>query len=185
MHGWPRKKYTLVAIVTLIIYILIVPNEYTVQFDTNINGVEAVIIWEFVADFNNMKKLNPTIINFTITYDYGSYDNWQYGVYYTEYLSTIPLIKNSADGHYQVKKLQDKSYAIYSNHKTCFIGNIYCLKSNSSFTFNEEISAIIRTYIQETITYECPRILSKLCHNEVMFQRKHIFNNLKRILSKN
>lgn len=61
MTIWRRKKYTIICIIALIAYIMIVPKEYKVQFDSTIKGVGPAEVWEYVADFNNMKFLNPTM----------------------------------------------------------------------------------------------------------------------------
>ncbi|XP_073999281.1 uncharacterized protein isoform X2 [Rhodnius prolixus] len=183
MTIWRRKKYTIICIIALIAYIMIVPKEYKVQFDSTIKGVGPAEVWEYVADFNNMKFLNPTILNFTITSDSGNYDHWEYGVYYTEHLSSFPFILNAAHGHYIVKKLDENVYVILSKHQTCFLGSNMCLASWSKFTFKEDLPNSRNTYCQETVAFECPRILSYVCHEEVLYQRKHIFSNLKKVLS--
>uniref|UniRef100_A0A069DNY1 Uncharacterized protein n=1 Tax=Panstrongylus megistus TaxID=65343 RepID=A0A069DNY1_9HEMI len=183
MSIWGRKKYSLMCLIALLAYTMIVPKEYNIEFDSTINGVKPAEVWEYVADFNNMKFLNPTILNFTITSDFGNYDHWEYGVYYIEHLSSVPFILNAAHGHYVVKKLGDHLYIILSKHKTCFVGSYLCLASSSKFTFKEDLTNSRNTYCQEIVAFECPRIFSYICHNEVLYQRKHIFRNLKKMLS--
>ena len=57
----------------------------------------------------------------------GNYDHWKYSVQYTEHLSHIPIIKNTAHGHFAVKP-EDKGFSINSEHRTCFFSSVGCGK---------------------------------------------------------
>lgn len=56
-----RRKVVLVCIISLVCYVLLSPKEYETSFDGIVPGAEPGFVWEFLADFNNMKKLNPTM----------------------------------------------------------------------------------------------------------------------------
>ncbi|ERL88221.1 uncharacterized protein LOC109544903 isoform X1 [Dendroctonus ponderosae] len=140
--------------------------------------------WEFVADFSNMKFLNPTIIDFTVTDESGTYDHWKYSVQYSENLSHWPHLSNHAIAHFQVRTNDEKDvYFIHSNHRTCLFMGLYCLDSESEFKFFQPKQFSGAT-CEETVFYQCPMFLSYFCKREVAFQRNAIMSNLKKKLAK-
>ncbi|EZA62908.1 hypothetical protein DMN91_003188 [Ooceraea biroi] len=149
---------------------------YQVIFEATINNSNPKHVWEFVADFSNMKKLNPTIEDFNIIAESGNYDHWKYTVQYTEHLSHLPMIRNVAHGHYAVRP-DNNGYVISSKHRTCFFFDFNCLESVSQFRFDED--GTVDTKCIETVQYECPIAFSPLCHREVMYQRREIMKRLK------
>uniref|UniRef100_A0A0A9WGW0 E1B protein, small T-antigen n=1 Tax=Lygus hesperus TaxID=30085 RepID=A0A0A9WGW0_LYGHE len=172
-----RRKFVTVVVVSLLLYIFLSPKVYDVTFDGVVPSVDPTTVCNFLADFNNVKRLNPTIENFSITSDNGDYHLWEYSVFYTEHLSNFPFIKNSAHAHYKVyhTRQPDEECVIESNHRTCFIGRFLCVDSLSKFICREKEKS---TYCREEVNYECPRLASIFCHSEVMFQRRAIFRNL-------
>ncbi|XP_011500016.1 PREDICTED: uncharacterized protein LOC105363910 [Ceratosolen solmsi marchali] len=143
-------------------------------YEATIKHSKAEHVWEFVADFRNMMKLNPTIKQFNIIDDSGNYGEWQYSVEYTERFNYLPMIQNDAQAHFIVTSTK-KNYVIESKHRTCFILRFNCLNTDSEFIF--ESHGEDTNYI-EKLQYECPLLFSKLCHNEVMYQRQEIMKNL-------
>ncbi|XP_014216910.1 uncharacterized protein LOC106645534 [Copidosoma floridanum] len=135
---------------------------------------EPKYVWEYVADFSNMMKLNPTIKEFDIIDESGNYDHWKYSVKYTERLSHFPIVQNTAHGHYSVKP-KAVGFVIESKHRTCFLMGMSCLNSYSEFIFVPEGKS---TKCIEKIDYECPLIFSSICRKEVTFQRQEIMKNL-------
>lgn len=134
-------------------------------------------------------------MDFNIIEDKGNYKHWEYTAEYTEFLSNFPSIKNKAVGKFIVKP-EGKEYAIYSTHNTCFF-NAYCckstilscsklllilhcyfliVKSTSEFRFSSTSQS--KTVCKESISFQCPYFLAKLCTSEVMYQRATIRNNL-------
>ena len=55
----------------------------------------------------------------------GNYDHWKYSVQYTEHLSHLPMIRNTAHGHFSVKP-KSQGYIIESKHRTCFFLGMGC-----------------------------------------------------------
>ncbi|XP_055913323.1 uncharacterized protein LOC129946963 [Eupeodes corollae] len=175
---WNRKRLTIIGISLLVIYILFTSGYHNYQIDTLIHDSRPEYVWEYVADFRNMRSLNPTILDFEITSDEGNSGHWKYSVEYHENLSHWPYWKSVAYGDYSVIKPlpgHGDAYLIKSNHKTCFFGGLYCLRSESEFKF----SALGKdTYCVEKVTFQCPPFLSSVCRRELEFQRKAVMNNL-------
>ncbi|KAG8238345.1 hypothetical protein J437_LFUL018281 [Ladona fulva] len=140
---------------------------------------DPMVVWEYVADFSNMKQLNPTIINFDIISEKGNYDHWEYITEYTEHLSQLPFIKNNNEGHFIIKP-DGNEYLILSHHKTCFF-SYFCVKSDSEFRFSIDSG---KTNCTELVTYECPSLLTSFCRKEVTFQRQAIKANLQQHFSR-
>ncbi|XP_066583461.1 uncharacterized protein [Prorops nasuta] len=149
---------------------------HKVLFEAVIQNSNPKHVWEYVADFSNVKKLNPTIEDFDIIAESGNYDHWKYSVKYTEHLSHLPIIRNTAHGHYAVRE-DNKGYVISSKHRTCFYSGLSCLDSVSQFRFDKD--GVSDTKCIETVQYECPIAFSFLCYKEIMYQRKEIMNRLK------
>ncbi|KAG5893164.1 hypothetical protein JTB14_000425 [Gonioctena quinquepunctata] len=174
------KKYRSLGVVTalLIFYWTIRTQNYEHNTFVFLANVHPSKPWEFVADFSNMKYLNPTITDFNIIDESGDYNHWKYSAEYSEKLSHWPHSLNTAVAHFNVKGSPKKdSYFIQSSHKTCFLFGLYCLTSVSEFKFshgNSSKGAACEEYIQ----YQCPTILSSFCRREVIYQRKAIMNNL-------
>ncbi|XP_020283358.1 uncharacterized protein LOC109854561 [Pseudomyrmex gracilis] len=174
---WKTRIITQSFLGILLFYILLVYKmKHQVMFEAIVNNSDPKHVWEFVADFSNMKKLNPTIEDFFVITESGNYDHWKYSVEYTEHLSHLPMIRNVAHGHYAVRP-DDKGYVISSKHRTCFVFGFYCLESVSQFRF--DVDAMKDTKCIETVQYECPVAFSILCYKEVMYQREEIMKRLK------
>lgn len=63
--------------------------------------------------------------DFNIIAESGNYDHWKYSVEYTEHLSYIPIIRNTAYGHYAIRE-DNNGYLITSKHQTCFFFKFGC-----------------------------------------------------------
>lgn len=63
--------------------------------------------------------------DFNIIAESGNYDHWKYSVEYTEHLSYIPIIRNTAYGHYAIRE-DNNGYLITSKHQTCFFSKFGC-----------------------------------------------------------
>lgn len=152
-------------------------KRYNNHYDfVKLQDVKPAEAWEYVADFSNMKTLNPTIVDFNIISESGNYDHWKYTVKYDEHLSHWPYLSNEAIANFDVKSTSDVHY-INSEHNTCLF-NWFCLKSISEmkFTKTENRNEVL---VEESIQYECPAVLSALCYREVKYQRNAIMKNLK------
>ncbi|XP_033231126.1 uncharacterized protein LOC117182180 [Belonocnema kinseyi] len=172
---WKSKILAYSLVSALLIYaFFFYKRKYTVSFEFIIKNSTPESVWEFVADFSNMKKLNPTIEDWDIISESGNYDHWKYSVQYTEHLSHIPIIKNTAHAHFAVKP-EGKGFSINSEHRTCFFSNIGCVDSVSQFKFH---GIGDDTKCLENVQYECPVLFTLLCYKEVMYQREEIMKNL-------
>lgn len=59
---WKSKTLACSLVSALIIYVFFFyKRKYTVSFEFIIKNSTPESVWEFVADFSNMKKLNPTM----------------------------------------------------------------------------------------------------------------------------
>lgn len=59
---WKTRSIMYGILVILFFYVLFVyKKKHQVMFETTINDSNPKHVWEFVADFSNMKKLNPTM----------------------------------------------------------------------------------------------------------------------------
>lgn len=56
-----KKRIALVVGIAVALYILLHSRKQTVTYQTLIPKVNPKEVWDFVADFSNMKKLNPTM----------------------------------------------------------------------------------------------------------------------------
>ncbi|XP_059484867.1 uncharacterized protein LOC132202156 isoform X2 [Neocloeon triangulifer] len=175
-----KQNVALICALASVLYFLLHAKTQRIEMEYEINE-KAILVWEHVADFNNMKALNPTILEFNIMDDKGNYKNWQYTVEYTENLTSFPSIKNKAVGHYTVRP-DGSDFVIESTHKTCFF-NAYCLSSASEFRFS--MKGGTKTTCKETIDFQCPYLLTKICTSEAMHQRAMIKNNLIKFFDNN
>ncbi|XP_015118234.1 uncharacterized protein LOC107041935 [Diachasma alloeum] len=170
--------YLFLGIFVFYMIFLFKKNHHFVS-EFTIKNTRAKSVWEFVADFSNMLKLNPTIEEFDIINESGNYDHWKYSVKYKEHLHHIPAVKNIAHGHFSIRQ-DGHSYKITSNHQTCFFEGFNCVNSISEFTF---LQSEDDTKCVETIQYECPLAFSQFCYREVAYQRNEIMTRLTRHFS--
>ncbi|XP_034187343.2 uncharacterized protein LOC117607583 [Osmia lignaria lignaria] len=180
---WKTRNVLYTSLTFFILYVFFIyKKKHQVMFEAVIRDTNPIYVWEFVADFSNMKKLNPTIEDFNIIAESGNYDHWKYSVEYTEHLSHIPIIRNVAQGHYAIRQ-DNNGYLITSKHHTCFFLKFGCLESISQFRFDRDGSN--DTKCMETVQYECPIAFSTLCYKEVMYQREEIMKRLEQQFSTN
>ncbi|KAG7213536.1 hypothetical protein KM043_002796 [Ampulex compressa] len=173
---WKTRNVVYTFFVFLLLYVFFIyKKKHHMMSEAIIKDTDPKHVWEFVADFSNMKKLNPTIEDFNIIAESGNYDHWKYSVEYTEHLSHLPSVRNVAHGHYAVRP-ENNSYLISSKHMTCFLLNSWCLESISQFRFDRDGAK--DTKCIETVQYECPIAFSSLCHKEVVYQRHEIMKRL-------
>jgi len=169
--------FVLGAVAIFLALVMTAKRENDVRFVSNdLENARPQDVWEYVSDFSNMMKLNPTITKFTITHESTDYKQWNYTVEYEEYLSQFPFVTNKIVGDFVVDKSQSQRIII-STHRTCF-ANIYCLNTESKMIFKDLLNG---TRVVEEIKYECPLLLTKICMNEVMYQRKKIFGKLQTV----
>ncbi|XP_057658543.1 uncharacterized protein LOC130895330 [Diorhabda carinulata] len=174
------KKYRAIGLIIslFIIYLLFRKQTYEYKAYIFLPKVHPNKPWEFVADFSNMKYLNPTITDFSILDESGNYEHWKYSTEYFENLSHWPYLPNRSVAHFDIKAfVKNSEYYINSVHRTCLFMGFYCLNSESVFKFsdNDETKG---ASCEENVKYECPSIFSLFCRREVIYQRKSIMNNL-------
>lgn len=58
---WKNQRLLTFAIFTVIIYMIIRIRDYNYKAAVVLEKIQAIDVWEFVADFSNMKYLNPTM----------------------------------------------------------------------------------------------------------------------------
>lgn len=59
---WKTRNVLYISLIFLIFYIFFVyKKKHHILFEGIIKNSNPIHIWEFVADFSNMKKLNPTM----------------------------------------------------------------------------------------------------------------------------
>lgn len=58
---WCKKKVLFWCVVGVFLWLIFRPKKYTVKFEAIISNSKPIDVWEYVADFSNMKKLNPTM----------------------------------------------------------------------------------------------------------------------------
>ena len=127
-----KRLYLLALIAVIFTYFFLFSRYQTYEYQEVIKNAKPKDIWEFVSDFSKMRQLNPTILDFKITADHGTLEDWKYTVEYSENLSHWPHWINKAVGHYHAKKIiKDRKYVyvIESTHRTCFF-HFYCGKSS-------------------------------------------------------
>lgn len=152
---WKTRNVLYTSLTLLIFYVLFVyKKKHYILFEGIIKNSNPIDVWEYVADFSNMKTLNPTMYvkyytslfffffcflfvlnfywhfcrkDFNIIAESGNYDHWKYSVEYTEHLSHIPIIRNTAHGHYAIRE-DNNGYLITSKHETCFFAKLGCCK---------------------------------------------------------
>ncbi|XP_031631761.1 uncharacterized protein LOC116346011 [Contarinia nasturtii] len=175
---WNKRHLSTLGIGLLLFYMIFSASRNTYKSDIIIPNTKSELVWEYVADFHKMHQLNPTILNFIVTKEEGHFNHWKYSIEYTERLSHWPYWINVAEADFVVKKLlQDErgQYSVTSDHRTCFLGGLYCLYSTGEFLF---VTRGSDTYVVETVNYQCPPFFGPVCRREVEFQRKAIMQNL-------
>uniref|UniRef100_A0A182M202 Uncharacterized protein n=1 Tax=Anopheles culicifacies TaxID=139723 RepID=A0A182M202_9DIPT len=177
---WAKRRVFVSVTIVIVLYYFLSSSYQRYHISTIIPHTKPEDVWEFVADFSRMKKLNPTILNFRILADHGNFEHWKYSVEYDERLSHWPHTFNTAIGHYSVRKLPESDggqYSVASTHRTCFLFGLFCVNSKGEF----KMSPIHKedTYCEETVHYQCPFFFGRFCRREVEFQRQAIMENLK------
>ncbi|KAH8314655.1 hypothetical protein KR074_006497, partial [Drosophila pseudoananassae] len=203
---WNIKRASVILSAALLLYVFVFSSGYhKYQIEGIIERAQPEKVWEYVADFNKMRLLNPTIIDFKILADHGHAHDWRYTVQYTEKLSHWPHWLNAAIAKYVVTKtlpgVTPVGYGIHSTHETCFFSGFYCcrffrlkvnfltliifleflVRSISEFSFRNSNG---NTFAQEKIQYQCPPLLASMCRRELEFQRQAVMYNLTHIFSK-
>ncbi|XP_030749984.1 glutathione transferase omega-1-like isoform X2 [Sitophilus oryzae] len=125
---WQSRKTFGILLGVLILYFTIRVRKYEHKTSVSLN-VHPNEAWEFVADFSNMKYLNPTITDFVITEESGNYKHWKYTTEYVEKLSHWPYLPNYSTAHFEIKATTNMDkYFINSYHRTCMFNGLYCRK---------------------------------------------------------
>ncbi|RZC40008.1 uncharacterized protein BDFB_003199 [Asbolus verrucosus] len=177
---WKSRRTLGIVISLVVLYFTIRIKNYEHKAFVFLSEVHPNEAWEFVADFSNMKYLNPTIVDFSVIAESGNYDHWKYSIEYSEYLSHWPHLENHAVAHFNVKASPKTAvYFISSVHKTCLIFGLFCLDSESEFKFTHGNTSK-GSLCEENVVYQCPAFLSSFCRREVVFQRRAIMKNLKK-----
>ncbi|KAK2575048.1 hypothetical protein KPH14_008789 [Odynerus spinipes] len=74
---WKTKNIVAAIFIICIFYLLFIHKEsYRTEIEGVIQDTNPIKVWEFVADFSNMKLLNPLIEDFNIIAESGNYDHW-------------------------------------------------------------------------------------------------------------
>ncbi|XP_017305268.1 uncharacterized protein LOC108254608 [Diaphorina citri] len=71
---WHLKRLALVCTLSFLSYSLCRLKTYTLVYEELIANQSAEVLGEFVADFSNLRKLNPTILEFYVTKEHGNYE---------------------------------------------------------------------------------------------------------------
>lgn len=79
-HSKKRKFYIFGLIAVIFLYLFLFTRYQTFEYQEVIKNASPKAIWEFVSDFSKMKELNPTILDFKITADHGTLEDWKYTV---------------------------------------------------------------------------------------------------------
>lgn len=58
---WKTKRVFLSAAVVIALYLTVRVKNYNFKASVELDKVHPIDVWEFVADFSNMKFLNPTM----------------------------------------------------------------------------------------------------------------------------
>ncbi|KAJ8959485.1 hypothetical protein NQ318_022182 [Aromia moschata] len=95
---WKSARTGALLVGLFVLYLALRVQNYEHKAFVFIPKIHPNEAWEFVADFSNMKYLNPTIIDFTIIEESGNYDHWKYSTEYSEQLSHWPHLPNHAVG---------------------------------------------------------------------------------------
>ncbi|KAK9882688.1 hypothetical protein WA026_022740 [Henosepilachna vigintioctopunctata] len=177
---WKFARVCGVIAVSILLYLLLRVKNYSYNANVFLPNAHPNEVWEFVADFSNMKHLNPTIEDFKITDEIGNYKHWKYTVEYKEHLSHWPNLPNYAVAKFSIRAdlSQTDKFFINSLHTTCLINNFLCLDSESEFVFTNGNSSK-GAFCEEKVIYQCPAFFFSFCRREVEYQRKAIMYNLK------
>lgn len=171
-----RKSLTLVAILLLAIIFLRI-KYYRYSTEIKLAKAKAETVWEYVADFSNLKQLNPSIVDFLILNDSGNFETWHYTVQYKEVSSNWPYLTSATLAHFEVKHVNKlvQAYYINSNHTSCMAFGCICLTTYSSYDFTQQGNGVD---VFELVNYQCPVIFSGLCRKNIEHQRELIARNL-------
>ncbi|XP_049291091.1 uncharacterized protein LOC125768027 [Anopheles funestus] len=177
---WAKRRVFVAVTIVIVLYYFLSSSYQKYHISTIIPNTKPEDVWEFVADFSRMKKLNPTILNFRVLAEQGNFEHWRYTVEYDERLSHWPHTFNTAIGHYSVRKRTESEggqYSVASTHRTCFLLGLFCVNSKGEFKMSRVHQE--DTYCEETVQYQCPFFFGRFCRREVEFQRQAIMENLK------
>jgi hypothetical protein len=58
---WFKKRILCVCLLSVFLYLIFRSRTQNVVFEAVVANSKPIDIWEFVADFSNHKKLNPTL----------------------------------------------------------------------------------------------------------------------------
>ncbi|XP_026278637.1 uncharacterized protein LOC127749875 isoform X1 [Frankliniella occidentalis] len=173
------RRAALCGLAALVVYVLMSPRAFLHVEQFTIEQARPKDVWDFLADFSNMPKLNPTILDWELLSDGNSQGHWRYSVRYTERLSGLPSVSNYATAHFEVIPAKSNSdYLIRSTHSTCFYTDFLCLPTASETRFSP-LDGGMTTLCTERIEYACPWVMSGFCKKEVLYQRNAIRENLK------
>ncbi|XP_050546009.1 uncharacterized protein LOC126908146 isoform X2 [Daktulosphaira vitifoliae] len=90
-----RRTIIYSCITVILALVLMGKREYLVKFvSADMVNTRPKDVWEYVSDFSNMMRLNPTIMKFIITHESANLNQWNYTVEYEEYLSQLPFVTN-------------------------------------------------------------------------------------------
>ncbi|XP_052859912.1 uncharacterized protein LOC128267163 [Anopheles cruzii] len=177
---WARRRLLIATVMAIALYYLLSSSYRTHEVSSILPHTKPEDVWEYLADFSHMKKLNPTIQGFRVLSEEGNKNLWKYTVEYDERLSHWPHSYNTAIGHYTVSKLSSADggkYSVASQHQTCFLVGLFCLRSQGEFTIS--LVNLYDTLVTESVRFQCPFFFGSFCQREVEYQRTEIASKLK------
>lgn len=58
---WNRKRIIFAIAILLLIFVMLSCRYHRYEIDATLRNTKPEDVWEFVADFSKMRKLNPTM----------------------------------------------------------------------------------------------------------------------------
>ncbi|KAK7067201.1 hypothetical protein SK128_003610 [Halocaridina rubra] len=181
MAGLRSRRKLSIIVGLVLLYLLLKRGYQTREYELFIPKQEPKTVWNVVADFSNLAKLNTRIDRWELLDESGNFDRWTYRVISYETMIAdwlFGLNENHGDilvepiaapDHYYMQEV----YTTYSFHGWLTIKNQGIFNFKRSFQNGQA-----GTHILHDVSMNCPLLLGPVCKLETDLNRREFLKNL-------
>ncbi|XP_018009477.1 uncharacterized protein LOC108667010 [Hyalella azteca] len=178
-----REKIMLIASITFLLVIFLKRGHQERRYEFFIPGREPKQVWDLLADFRNIARLNQRIRKWQLgSENTDKKGNWEYEVTSYEAMAGDWLFGlNVNRGRVSVTADDPpRRYSIESVFKTESFRGLFLVDNASKVTIErKQRDGETGALVAEVVSMNCPLLFSQLCYAETDANRKDFIKNVK------
>ncbi|XP_047474846.1 uncharacterized protein LOC125029103 [Penaeus chinensis] len=176
-----RRKLPLILGCVVLIFLALKRGKQLRTYELFIPNQEPKAVWDFVADFSNMPKLNTKIQRWELLDETGNYERWSYRVVTYETMvggALFGLNENHGEVLVEPVKAPDHYY-LQEVYTTYSLHGYLVVRNHGKMHFRREVRHGVRgTFFQQEAFSDCPLLLAPICSYEIDHNRRNFLANL-------